>query len=76
MKFRCIGGEDEVRAFRLAGVAGRVALDAAGAAAALDEAEADRDCGVLLISKAAAALARARVDALKAGSGRPLVVEL
>lgn len=76
MKFFCAGDEDLVRGFRLAGVDGRVVTDAAGAAAALDEAEAMADCGVLIMSAAAADLARARVDALRLGRARPLVVEV
>lgn len=76
MRFFCIGDEDAVRGFRLAGVEGRVATDAAGAAAALAEAAALEDCGVVLMTKAAAALAGPRVDAIRLECPRPLIVEI
>lgn len=76
MKFRCIGDEDAVRGFRLAGVEGRVVSDAAGALAALDEAAAAPDCAVLIVTRAAAALARARVDEIRLERPRPLIVEI
>lgn len=76
MKFYCIGDEDAVRGFRLAGVGGQVALDAAQAEAALAAAAAMEDCGVVLITRAAAALARKKTDELRAGSARPLIVEI
>lgn len=76
MKYRCIGDEDAVRGFRLAGVEGRAVADAAGAEAALDEAAAMPDCGVVIITGAAAALARAKVDGLRLERPRPLIVEI
>lgn len=76
LKLYCIGDEDTARGFRLAGVEGRVVTDAAGAAAALDEAAARPDCGVIIITKAAAALARAKVDEIKLERPRPLIVEI
>ena len=76
MKFFCIGGEDAVRGFRLGGVDGRVVNGAAEAAAALDEAAARSDCGVLIIEKDTAALMRAKVDGIKLERTRPLIVEV
>ena len=74
MGFFCIGGEDAVRGFRLAGVPGRAASDAAGAGAALDEALARPDCEVVIMTDFAAALARARVEEVRQERARPLIV--
>ena len=75
MEFFCVGGEDAVRGFRLAGAAGRAVTDAAGAEAALAEAAAS-GCKVLVVTREAARLARASVDRLKAAGPGPLVVEI
>ncbi len=72
--FFCVGGEETVRGFALAGVPGAVARDLAGAEAAL-AAAAGAGCAVLIISSPAAGLARAAVDRLRFGR-RPLVVEI
>ncbi len=76
MRFFCIGGEDAVRGFRLAGVEGRVVSDPAGAAAALEEAAALEDCGVVLITREALALARARAEGIRLERERPLIAEI
>ena len=76
MEFFCIGDEDTVRGFRLAGVAGAVADSADGVAGALAGAAARPDCGVILITRAAAELARPLVEEIRLESARPLVVEL
>ena len=75
MKFYCIADEDTVRGFRLAGVAGQVATNAAQAAAAVDEA-ARTDCGILILTEAVAAGIRAQVDAIRLERDRPLIVEI
>ncbi len=72
--FFCVGGEEAVRGFALAGVPGAAARDRAGAAAALAAAAAS-GCAVLIVTAPAAALARAAVDRLRLGR-RPLVVEI
>ncbi len=76
MKFYCIGGEDAVRGFRLAGVAGRAVAGAEEAAAALDEASASPDCGVIIMTRAAAGLVREKVEEIKLERARPLIVEI
>lgn len=76
MKFLCIGGEDEVRGFRLAGVEGSAPADAAQAAEALERAAADPECGVLLIARGTAGLVRARLDELRISGDRPLIIEI
>ena len=45
-------------------------------AAALEEAAARKDCGVIIITKAAAGLAREKVDELRLERAKPLVVEI
>ena len=76
MKFYCIGDEDAVRGFRLAGVDGRAVSGAAEAAEALETAAARAECGVVIITRSAAGLIRARVDEIKLERTRPLIVEI
>jgi len=76
LRFYCIGDEDTARGFRLAGVEGRTVYGTAEAAAALDEVSAREDCGVIIISAAAAGLIRAKVDEIRLERGRPLIVEI
>jgi V/A-type H+-transporting ATPase subunit F len=74
--FFCIGDEDTARGFRLAGVEGRVVTGAGEVSTALDEAAAKADCGVIIITRAVARLARAKVDEIKLERARPLIVEI
>lgn len=76
MKFYCIADEDTVRGFRLAGVAGEVVEHAPEAAAALDRAAADPDCGIIIITQDVAAAVPEQVTALRVERERPLVVEI
>lgn len=75
-RFYCIGDEDTARGFRLAGVEGRVVAGASECGAALDEAAARADCGAIIITRAAAGLARAKVDGIRLERERPLIVEI
>ena len=76
MEFFCIGDEDTVRGFRLAGVAGTAADSAAGVAAALAGAVSRPDCGVVLLTSSAAGLVRPLLEEIRLRRARPLVVEL
>lgn len=76
LRFYCIGDEDTARGFRLAGVEGRAVSGPSETAAALDEAAARKDCGVIIITKAAAGLARGKVDEIRLERQKPLVVEI
>ncbi len=76
LRFYCIGDEDTARGFRLAGVEGRAVAGAAETAAALDEAAALDNCGVIIITKAAARLARAKIEKIKLERTKPLIVEI
>lgn len=76
MNFFCIGDEDTVRGFRLAGVAGRVVGEAAAAAAALAEAAAQPDCGIVILTQPAGAMLGEGLEAFRREHERPLIVEI
>lgn len=76
MKFLCIADEDTVRGFRLAGIAGQIVTTAQQAAAALEKAVAQTDCGIVILTERVAADIRGRVDAIRLERGRPLIVEI
>ncbi len=76
LRFYCIGDEDTARGFRLAGVEGSAVSGPEETAAALEAAVGRADCGVIIITKAAAGLARAKVDGIKLERARPLIVEI
>lgn len=76
MKFFCIGDEDTVRGFRLAGVDGQVVSHTEEAEAALENAARRADVGVVIITDALAGEIRERVDAFRLACARPLLVEI
>lgn len=76
MKFYCIADEDTVRGFRLAGVAGCVAATPEQAAAAVLEALARVEPGILILTQQVAAGIRRQVDAIRMERDRPLIVEI
>jgi V/A-type H+-transporting ATPase subunit F len=76
MKVWVIGHPDAVLGFSLAGVGGRVATNAAELNQALDEAQASRDVGIVLVTNDVAQLIPARIEHLKLRSTIPLVVEI
>ncbi len=76
MKFCCIADEDTVRGFRLAGVAGQVVSTPAQAAAAVEQAVAQADCGIVILTESVAAGIRQQVDAIRLERERPLIVEI
>jgi len=76
VKFYCIGDEDTVRGFRLAGIEGQVVSGAAEAAAALQAAVRRSGVGVVIITDAVAADIRSQVDAIRLECERPLLVEV
>ena len=76
MKFYCIGDEDTVRGFRLAGVEGRAVTGPADAAAAFAHVIAAGGTGILIITQAVAAGIRRQVDAVRSANSLPLVVEV
>ena len=76
MDFYCIADEDTVRGFRLAGVDGQAVTSPREAAEALERAVGRQGLGVLILTDAVAAGIRHEVDAVRAGRGLPLVVEI
>jgi len=76
VRFFCIGDEDTVRGFRLAGVAGEAVVTEAEAAEAFDRAVRRADLGVLILTQQTAEGIRGRVDAWRLEHARPLVVEV
>lgn len=76
MKVLVIGHPDAVLGFSLAGVGGRVATTADEVNQALDEAQAARDVGIVLVTQDVAQLIPARMEHLKLRSTVPLIVEI
>ena len=76
MKVLVIGHPEAVLGFSLAGVSGRVANTAAELNQALDEVQAAKDVGIVLVTQDVAQLIPARMEHLKLRSTIPLVVEI
>ena len=76
MKVLVIGHPEAVLGFSLAGVSGRVATSAAEVNQALDEVQASKDVGIVLVTQDVAELIPARMEHLKLRSTSPLVVEI
>jgi V/A-type H+/Na+-transporting ATPase subunit F len=76
VKLYCIGDEDTVRGFRLAGIEGQVVSSAAEAASALQAAVRHSNLGVVIITDAVATDIRDQVDAVRMECARPLLVEV
>jgi len=76
MKVLVIGHPEAVLGFSLAGVGGRVARTADEVNQALDEAQASKDVGIVLVTQDVAELIPARMEHLKLRSTVPLVVEI
>jgi V/A-type H+/Na+-transporting ATPase subunit F len=76
MKVLVIGHPEAVLGFSLAGVGGRVATTVDEVNQALDEAQASKDVGIVLVTQDVAKLIPARMEHLKLRSTVPLVVEI
>ena len=76
MKFYCIGDEDSVRGFRLAGIDGRTVSSDEEAEAALQWAVQQTGIGVVIITDVVATAIRSQVDAIRLEREQPLVVEV
>lgn len=76
MKLFVIGSQDAVWGFTLVGVRGRIVTTSEELGQALDEALADQDLGIVLLTQDVADLDRRRVDTLKIHSTIPLLVEI
>ena len=76
MKVRVIGHPEAVLGFSLVGVQGVAATSADEINQALDEALADHEVGIVLVTQDMARLIEARMDHLKLRSTVPLIVEI
>jgi V/A-type H+-transporting ATPase subunit F len=76
MKVLVIGHPEAVLGFSLAGVSGRVATTVEELNQALDEVQASRDVGIVLVTQDVAQLIPARMEHLKLRSTIPLIVEI
>lgn len=76
MKVMVIGNQEAVRGFSLAGVNGKVASSAEEASQALDQALAEEDLGIVLVTQDISRLIEPKMDQLKLRSTVPLVVEI
>ena len=76
MKILVIGHPEAVLGFSLAGVGGRVAVNVAEVNQALDDAQASKDVGIVLVTQDVAELIPARMEHLKLRSTVPLIVEI
>ncbi len=76
MKVLVIGNQDAVLGFALTGVYGHTVSTAKELRQALDDAVADHDVGIILVTEDVADLDRPRVEKLMMRSAIPLVVEL
>jgi vacuolar-type H+-ATPase subunit F/Vma7 len=76
MKILIIGNQDAVMGFDLVGVHGRVVSAEADLHQVLDDALADAETGIVMITEDVARLARRRIDTLKVRSTQPIVVEI
>lgn len=76
MNLHCIADEDTVRGFLLAGVSGQAVASAAEAALALETAMAQGDCAIIILTEQVADGIREQVDAFRAESQQPLIVEI
>ncbi len=76
MNFYCIADEDTVRGFRLAGIAGQSVTTPEQAAAAVQQATARTEWGILILTERLAASIRQQVNAIRLERERPLIVEI
>lgn len=67
---------DTYTGLRMAGITGVITRSPAEVRERLEEAVADRDVAVLIITEKLADMCRARVDDLRLNASRPLVVEI
>ncbi len=76
MKIQVIGNPEAVQGFSLVGAHGQAAASAEDVNQALDNALADKDIGIILVTMDVSRLVEARMDRLKLRSTVPLVVEI
>ena len=76
LRFFCIGDDETVRGFALAGVDGQVVLSAAQAADELTKACSRTDCGIVFITQQWASAISTGVEGLRFARELPLIAEI
>jgi V/A-type H+-transporting ATPase subunit F len=76
VKFFCIGDDDTVAGFRLAGITSRTAATPEQTQAAIEETLRDADCGVVIITERLADGIRPLIETIRLERERPLIVEI
>jgi V/A-type H+/Na+-transporting ATPase subunit F len=76
VKFFCVGDEDTVAGFRLAGIAAQTAITPEQTRAAVEGVAARPDCGVIIITEKLADGIRQQVEVIRLERERPLIVEI
>ena len=76
MNLYCIADEDTVRGFRLAGVPGETAVDAAAAEQAVRRVVEDPAIGILIVTDVVASGIRTLIDEIRLERARPLITEI
>jgi len=76
VKFYCIADEDTVRGLRLAGVEGKAVSSVTEARTALEEAVAQPDTGIVILTQQVATGLRPLLDSPRFERERPLIVEI
>jgi V/A-type H+-transporting ATPase subunit F len=76
MKFYCIGDQDTVAGFRLAGISGQAVTGPEQAKKALEDFSALPDCGIIIITEKTAEGIRERIEVMQQSHARPLIVEI
>ena len=76
MKFFCIGDEDTVAGFRLAGITAQTATTPEQTKAVVEEGAVRPDCGVIIITEKLADGIRQQIETIRLERERPLIVEI
>ncbi len=76
MRFFCVGDEETVRGFRLAGIDGQVVSSAQQAEEILTALQADGTCGIVILTQAIGQLVPEAVQRFRFSSRPPLLVEV
>lgn len=76
MRFFCVGDEETVRGFRLAGVDGQVVSSAQQAEEVLTALETDATCGIVILTQTIAHIVPEAVRRFRFSSRPPLLVEV
>jgi V/A-type H+-transporting ATPase subunit F len=76
VRFFCVGDEETVRGFRLAGVDGQVVSSAEQAEQVLTALQSDGTCGIVILTQAIGQLVPEAVRRFRFSSQPPLLVEV